>query len=65
MLYFAQQEDAWVYLADKQNVSASLLDPITILTQKAIDRKINHGVLIDERDVPVDENYIWILIKLF
>lgn len=58
ILYFAQQEEAWVYLSDKQNVSASLLDPITILTQKAIDRKINHGVLIDERDVPVNENYI-------
>ena len=58
VLFFAQQEDAWVYLADKQNVSAALLDPITILTQKSIDRKINHGVLIDERDVPVNENYI-------
>ncbi|MFH6768254.1 S8 family serine peptidase [Gaetbulibacter aquiaggeris] len=61
ILYFAQQEDAWVYLADKQNVSASIADPITILTQKAIDRKINHGVLIDERDVPVNENYISLL----
>jgi len=58
ILYFAQQEDAWVYLTDKQNVSSSLLDPITILTQKAIDRKEKHGVLIDERDVPVNENYI-------
>lgn len=58
VLYFAQQEEAWVYLSDKQNVEVSLADPITILTQKAIDRKINHGVLIDERDVPVNENYI-------
>jgi hypothetical protein len=55
---FAQQEDAWVYLTDKQNVTASLNNPITILTQKAIDRKNAHGVLIDERDVPVNENYI-------
>lgn len=60
-MYFAQQEDAWVYLTDKQNVSASLTDPISILTQKAIDRKNKHGVLIDERDVPVDENYISLL----
>lgn len=58
MLYFAQQEDAWVYLSDKQNVSASLSDPITILSQKAIDRKIKHGISIDSRDVPVNENYI-------
>ena len=52
------QQDAWVYLADKQNVSASIANPISILTQKAIDRKNVHGVTIDERDVPVNENYI-------
>ncbi len=54
---FAQQ-DAWVYLADKQNVASSIANPISILTQKAIDRKSAHGVSIDARDVPVNENYI-------
>src|SRR5690606_36633019 len=52
------QQDAWVYLTDKQNVAISVANPITILTQKALDRKNKHGVLIDERDVPVNENYI-------
>lgn len=52
------QEDAWVYLVDKENVQASIANPITILTQKAIDRKSTHNVSIDERDVPVNENYI-------
>ncbi len=52
------QEDAWVYLTDKENVAASIANPITILTQKAIDRKNAHGTTIDERDVPVNENYI-------
>lgn len=52
------QEDAWVYLKDKPNVDASLANPITILTQKAIDRKQNHNIAIDERDVPVNETYI-------
>ena len=52
------QEDAWVYLTDKPNASAALANPISILTQKAIDRKQNHNIAIDERDVPVDENYI-------
>lgn len=52
------QEDAWVYLTDKENVSSSIANPITILTQKAIDRKSRHGVSIDERDVPVNPNYI-------
>ena len=55
---FAQIEDAWVYLADKENVAASIANPISILTQKAIDRKNAHGVVIDDRDVPVNETYI-------
>lgn len=54
----AQIEDAWVYLTDKQNASYSTNNPIAFLTQKAIDRKNAHGVDIDERDFPVNENYI-------
>jgi subtilisin family serine protease len=52
------QEDAWVFFSDKENVETAISNPITILTQKAIDRKANHGVSIDERDVPVNETYI-------
>lgn len=55
---FAQDQDAWVYLADKENVATSIANPISILTQRAIDRKVNDGVVIDERDVPVNEAYI-------
>lgn len=54
---FAQQ-DAWVYFADKENVQTSIDNPITILTQEAIERKTMHGTPIDERDVPVNEAYI-------
>ncbi|WP_299226543.1 S8 family serine peptidase [uncultured Psychroserpens sp.] len=54
---FAQQ-DAWVYLTDKENVSASIANPIAILTQNAINRKAAHNIMIDERDVPVNESYI-------
>lgn len=52
------QQDAWVYLTDKQNVATSISNPISIITQKAIDRKNAHGVAIDARDVPVNELYI-------
>ncbi|WP_405291663.1 S8 family serine peptidase [Algibacter sp. Ld11] len=52
------QEDAWVYLADKENGAACIAHPLTILSQKAIDRKARHGIAIDERDIPVNENYI-------
>lgn len=55
---FSQIQDAWVYLTDKDNVQAAINNPITILTQDAIDRKKAHGVVIDERDVPVNESYI-------
>ncbi len=54
---FAQQ-DAWVYLTDKQDVSFALDNPLTILTQRALNRKAAHSIAIDERDVPVNENYI-------
>jgi len=52
------QQDAWVYFTDKENVSESIANPISILTQRALDRKERHGIIIDERDVPVNENYI-------
>jgi len=55
---YAQNEDAWVFFADKENVAESLADPILIMTQDAIDRKALQGTPIDERDVPVNENYI-------
>lgn len=55
---FSQSEDAWVYLTDKPNVQNSINNPNTILTQRAIDRKNAHGIVIDERDVPVNESYI-------
>ncbi len=52
------QEHAWVFLSDKENISSSIANPITILSQKAIDRKNRHGIVIDSRDVPVNESYV-------
>ena len=57
-LGFGQIQDAWVFFADKENVQVSIDNPLTILTQEAIDRKAMHEVPIDERDVPVTESYI-------
>jgi len=55
----AQQiEDAWVYLVDKEDVANKIANPLTILTQKAIDRKNKHSIVIDARDVPINESYI-------
>lgn len=52
------QEHAWIYFTDKENVENLIANPISILTQKAIDRKKRHNIVIDERDVPVNQNYI-------
>ena len=52
------QEDAWVYFSDKLNVQNALQNPNTILTQRAVNRKALQNIAIDERDVPVNENYI-------
>ena len=56
--YSQNSEHAWVYFNDKANVATSIANPITILTQRAIDRKNLHNIAIDERDVPVNETYI-------
>ena len=55
------QQDAWVFFTDKENVEASLANPISILTQESLDRKALHNTPIDERDVPVNETYISIV----
>lgn len=52
------QEDALVYFNAKPNVTMALENPLTILTQEAIDRKNLRETTIDFRDVPVDESYI-------
>ncbi|WP_299439906.1 S8 family serine peptidase [uncultured Aquimarina sp.] len=54
----AQTEDAWVYFVDKEDVASAIANPISILTQEAIDRKNLHNVVIDEKDVPVNEAYV-------
>lgn len=57
---FAQQ-DAWVYFSNKENVEASIQNPISILSQQAIARKNAHNIAIDSKDVPVNESYIALL----
>lgn len=52
------QQDALVFFQDKVGVAQALQNPISILTQEALDRKQAHNTPIDERDVPVNESYI-------
>jgi len=55
---YSQELHAWIYFTDKPNVSSSIANPSTILTQKAIQRKTRHGISIDTRDVPMNQNYV-------
>ncbi|SDR66915.1 S8 family serine peptidase [Gramella sp. MAR_2010_147] len=58
---YSQEEHAWVYFKDKPNVEAAISNPSTILSAKAIQRKSLRGTPIDERDIPVNEEYIAIV----
>lgn len=52
------QEDAWVYFKDKPNSATDLANPLTILSQRALDRRTKQGIALDSKDVPVYQPYI-------
>ncbi|RTE53440.1 T9SS C-terminal target domain-containing protein [Arenibacter aquaticus] len=52
------QEHAWVYFKDKIGVEEAIASPSSILTERSLTRKAKFNIPIDERDVPVNENYI-------
>ena len=51
------QEDAWVFLKDKPNKTTFLENPLTMLSQRALDRRAVLNISLDFIDVPVDETY--------
>jgi serine protease AprX len=55
---YAQIEDAWVYFNDKPSSTTFLASPLTMLTQRSLDRRTAQNILIDITDVPVEQNYI-------
>lgn len=54
----AQEEDAWVYFKDKPSKTVFFAAPLTMLTQRAIDRRLRYNIPIDFKDIPVEANYI-------
>ncbi|SHH83138.1 S8 family peptidase [Wenyingzhuangia marina] len=52
------QEHAWVYFKDKPNAQTFLNNPLSFLSQRAIDRRDRQNVSITIQDVPVEETYI-------
>lgn len=52
------QEDAWVYFIDKPSATTYLSNPLTMLTQRALDRRTAQGISLNINDVPVEQSYI-------
>ncbi|GEP51338.1 peptidase S8 [Flavobacterium noncentrifugens] len=55
---FAQVEDAWVYLNAKPDSQQYLNNPLTMLTQRSLDRRATQNIALDFKDVPVYQTYI-------
>lgn len=55
---FAQQ-DAWVYFTDKPDSATYLANPLTMLTQKSLDRRMAQNIALDLKDVPIFPSYIF------
>jgi serine protease AprX len=47
-----------VFFKDKEGSAYSVTSPIQFLSAKAIDRRTNQGILVNEQDIPVSQNYI-------
>lgn len=62
MISFAQ-EDAWVYFKDKPDSPYYLSNPIVMLSQKALDRRVKQGIEIDGKDVPLHNPYVETIIS--
>ncbi|CAM1352642.1 MULTISPECIES: S8 family serine peptidase [Tenacibaculum] len=55
--YLFSQEDAWVILKDKPSASNYLSNPLTMLSQRSLDRRTKQKIALDEKDVPVHSSY--------
>ncbi|AWI26128.1 S8 family serine peptidase [Flavobacterium pallidum] len=52
------QQDAWIYFTDKPNAATYLANPLTMLTQRSLDRRAAQNIALDLKDVPISQDYI-------
>jgi serine protease AprX len=52
------QEDAWVYFKDKPDAAYYIANPFEMLSQKSLDRRAGQGIALDDKDVPINPQYI-------
>ncbi len=52
------QEEAWVYFNAKANEQSYYDAPLTMLSQRALDRRIAQKITLDFKDIPINSNFI-------
>ena len=52
------QEDAWVYFNAKANIQNYLNQPLSMLSQRALDRRTAQHISLDEKDVPINMAFV-------
>ena len=56
--YSFAQQDAWVYFNDKPSSQLYLDSPLQMLSQRALDRRTNQSIGLDNKDIPVETSYV-------
>jgi len=54
----AQAEDAWVFFKDKPSQTTFTASPLTMLSQRALERRTRYHIVLDSKDVPAEASYI-------
>ena len=52
------QQDAWVYFNAKPNAQFYFDSPLTMLSQRALDRRTTQNIALDFKDIPVEASFV-------
>lgn len=52
------QQDAWVYFNAKPSSQLYFDSPLSMLSQRALDRRSNQNITLDEKDIPINSSFI-------
>ncbi|GAA6768527.1 hypothetical protein AAFH68_44830 [Flavobacterium sp. CGRL1] len=52
------QEEAWVYFNAKPNAQAFFSNPLSELSQRALDRRTNQNIVLDLTDAPLETSFV-------
>lgn len=52
------QEHAWVYFLDKPDEAGAMANPLSMLSQRSLDRRVRQNINLNYDDVPISQPYI-------